>query len=358
MEVGAGPRHAGISYMIVSAHSADERMAPPLSVISRRDLVRRDTYQSASDYWLRVHRRAMACRFEVTLAGEDAGDVAAARAALDEIDIIEAHLSVFRESSTLTQVNRTAARHPVPLGDDLFDLLQLCRSLHDLTDGAFDVTATPLSRCWGFLRREGRVPTAGEISVARDVVGMHLVVLDQTRRTVRFDRAGVELNLGAIGKGWALDRVASMLRRDGASRALLSAGRSSIRAIGSPAGGWPIRLSSPRLDRPFAHVTLHDGALGTSGAGEQYFEIGGKRYGHVIDPRTGWPAEGALSVSVVTAEAAVADALSTAFFVGGLDLARRYCAADPFTLVIFVPDEAECRPVMIGHYPGADVEIA
>jgi thiamine biosynthesis lipoprotein len=333
-------------------------MAPPLSVISRRDLVRRDTYQAASDYWLRVHRRAMACRFEITLAGEDAGDVAAARAALDQIDAIEAHLTVFRESSTVTQVNRTAASHPVTVDDDLFDLLQRCRSLHDITDGAFDVTSTPLSRCWGFLRREGRLPTADEIGVARDVVGMRHVVLDPTRRTVRFNRAGVELNLGAIGKGWALDRVADTLRRNGVSRALLSAGHSSIHAIGSPAGGWPISLSSPRLDRPFAHLVLHYGALATSGAGEQYFEIDGKRYGHIIDPRTGWPARGALSVSVVSTEAAVADALSTAFFVGGLDLARRYCAAYPFTLVVLVPDEGERRPVVIGEYPGADVEIA
>jgi FAD:protein FMN transferase len=187
---------------------------------------------------------------------------------------------------------------------------------------------------------------------------MRHVVLDATRRTVRFDRAGVELNLGAIGKGWALDRVAQTLRDHGVARALLSAGHSSIRAIGSPAAGWPISLSSPRLDRPFARLTLHDGALGTSGAGEQYFEVDGKRYGHVIDPRTGWPAQSALSVSVVCTEAAVADALSTAFFVGGLDLARRYCAASPFTLVVCVPDDGKYRPVVIGGYPGADVEIA
>jgi FAD:protein FMN transferase len=333
-------------------------MALPLAVISRRDLARRDTYQPACDYWLRVHRRAMACRFEVTLAGEDAADVAAARAALDAIDAIEARLTVFRESSTVAHVNRAAADRPVGVDEDLFDLLQLCRGLHDVTDGAFDITSTPLSRCWGFLRREGRLPAANDVSSARDVVGMRHIILDDTRRTVRFDRAGVELNLGAIGKGWALDRVARTLRDDGVSRALLSAGRSSIRAIGSPAGGWPIGLSSPRLDRPFAHVALHSGALGTSGAGEQYFEVDGQRYGHVIDPRTGWPAQGALSVSVICTEAAVADALSTAFFVGGLDLARRYCAAYPLTLVVFVPDDGEHRRVVIGEYPGADVVIA
>jgi thiamine biosynthesis lipoprotein len=98
--------------------------------------------------------------------------------------------------------------------------------------------------------------------------------------------------------------------------------------------------------------------MGTSGAGEQFFEVNGKRYGHVIDPRTGWPAEGALSVSVLTTDAATADALSTAFFVGGADLARVYCTTHPDVLVVFTPDDRERRTVLIGDFAGADVEAA
>jgi thiamine biosynthesis lipoprotein len=186
-------------------------------------------------------------------------------------------------------------------------------------------------------------------------VGMHHVVTDPGARSVAFDDEGVELNFGAIGKGWALDRMAEMLAGQGVSHALLSAGRSSVRAIGAP---WAIALTSPRVDRPLAHVTLRCGALGTSGAGEQYFEAGGRRYGHVIDPRTGWPADGPLSVSVITSDAACADALSTAFFVGGADLARSYCDAHDDVLVVLTPDDDVRQPVVIGEYPGADVEVA
>jgi thiamine biosynthesis lipoprotein len=297
----------------------------------------------------------MACRFEVTLAGEHAEWVQAARTTLDAVDAIESQLTVFRDTSAVAELNRSGAAGPKRVDEDLFALVQLCQRLHDETHRAFDITSTPLSRCWGFLRREGRLPAARELASVMQCVGMHHVVTDPGARSVAFDDEGVELNFGAIGKGWALDRMAEMLAGQGVSHALLSAGRSSVRAIGAP---WAIALTSPRVDRPLAHVTLRCGALGTSGAGEQYFEAGGRRYGHVIDPRTGWPADGPLSVSVITSDAACADALSTAFFVGGADLARSYCDAHDDVLVVLTPDDDVRQPVVIGEYPGADVEVA
>jgi FAD:protein FMN transferase len=326
--------------------------------ISRRSLFDAASYATApeADYWLRVHRRAMACRFEVTLGGEDAVHVSAARQALDEVDAIEARLTVFRETSALVHVNRTAAAGPVALDDDLFGLLALCRQLHRETEGAFDVTSTPLSRVWGFLRREGRLPSEPEIASALGVVGMDRVSLDLARRAVCFDREGVELNLGAVGKGWALDAVARGLRARGVRRALLSAGRSSVLAIGSAGRGWPIDLTSPRVATRIARVHLRAGSLATSGTGEQYFEIDGRRFGHVLDPRTGWPAEsGVLGVSVIARRAAVSDALSTAFLVGGTDLARRYCAAHAPVMAVVMPADGT-PPEVIGHFPGAEVE--
>src|SRR5262249_38146341 len=153
-------------------------------------------------------RQAMACRFEVTLSDEDARFLPAARAALDEVDRIEDALTVFRETSEVAHVNREAAKGPVAVGSILFPLLERCRELHAATGGAFDPTATPLSRCWGFLAREGRLPPAAEIEAARALVGFQKLELDARARTVRFKTPGMSLSFGGIGKGYALDLVA------------------------------------------------------------------------------------------------------------------------------------------------------
>jgi thiamine biosynthesis lipoprotein len=332
--------------------------AQPRSTRSRRDFLtgvpRRRT--SAGDSWIRVHRRAMACKFEITLADTDAVWVPAARSALDEIDRIEDQLSVFRNTSTICHVNRCAAAAAVDLDEDVFELLQHSAELSRATDGAFDITSTPLSCCWGFLRREGRLPSIEAIAAARAVVGYRGVALDSGRRSVRFDRAGIELNLGAIGKGYALDRIAAGMRRAGVMDALLSAGCSSLLAIGGRDGGWKVDIVSPRAGRPLARVWLQDAALGTSGGGEQFVEVDGKRYGHVIDPRTGWPASGVLSASVIASSAASADALSTAFLVGGLELAERYCAEHSGVMALVTPDDGTERPLIFGKHPGARVK--
>lgn len=327
-------------------------------LISRRQLVTFDVSPvEYAEHWIRVHRRAMACRFEVLLAGEDARFVAAAREALDEADRIETALTVFRDTSELVRVNRTAGDGPAAVDAELLGLLTLCRELHDRTGRAFDVTSTPLSRCWGFLTREGRLPPPEAIDAARDLVGMHHVELDGVRQTVRFSRPGMELNLGSIGKGYALARMAALLQQRGVADALLSAGGSSVLALGGPSRGWMIDLRSRRVARPrLARLYLSNGAIGTSGAGEQYVDVGGTRYGHVLDPRTGWPASGLLSVSVVTGDAAVADALSTAFLVGGIELADQYCDAHPNTLAILTPDDGSEEPRVVGNFHGVVLE--
>lgn len=312
----------------------------------------------ARGYWIRVCRWAMACRFEITLAGEDGAFAPAAKAALDEIDQLEDELSVFRATSTISAVNRRAAEQPVVVPRYLIDLLAECQQLHRETDGAFDITSAPLSRCWGFLRRNGQVPDPEAIAASRALVGFDAVHLDRHERAVCFTRAGTELNMGAIGKGYALDRAGSGLRATGVQHALFSAGRSSILAIGGHGDGWQIELVSPQIAaRPLAILTLRDAAVGTSGAGVQFFVEDGRRYGHVIDPRTGWPARGVLSVSVVASDATRADALSTAFFVGGIALAERYCATHPDVLALVTPDAGSRRPVAVGGRSGVRLAI-
>jgi thiamine biosynthesis lipoprotein len=299
----------------------------------------------------------MACRFEVTLDQANARDVEAARRALDEADRLEAILTVFRETSEVSHVNRTAGDDDVRVGPELFELLQVSERLYQETGGAFDVTSNPLSKCWGFLRREGRIPEAPLLDEARAAVGMDKVALDVDRQTVRFDRPGVELNFGSIGKGYAMDRMAALLRKGGVRHALLSAGSSSVVALGGRGDAWPIDLRPRRARAAVARVLLRDGAVGSSGAGEQFFEIDGRRYGHVLDPRTGWPASGVLGVSVVTADAAVADALSTALLVEGESLAQPYCAAHPDTLVVLVSEAEPDHAQVFGSYSGARLTL-
>jgi FAD:protein FMN transferase len=298
----------------------------------------------------------MACRFEITLPGHAAGDIPAAREALDTVDAIEAALSVYRESSEVSALNRSAAESSVLASPELRELISRSRTLHALTGGAFDVTSTPLSRAWGFFRREGRLPDPAEIDAAMSRVGMDRLALDEKAGTVRFLEPGVEVNFNAIGKGYALDRMASGLRRRGVKHALLSAGGSSVLAVGGGRRGFAVDVRSRHATEPLARLRIRDAALGTSGASEQFFEVAGRRFGHVLDPRTGWPAQGALSVSVVADDAATADALATAFFVGGADLARSYCAEHPRTLALVTPDKAPREPQLFGDHEGVRFE--
>jgi thiamine biosynthesis lipoprotein len=302
----------------------------------------------------KVHRTAMACRFEVTLPPEDASHVDAARAALDEVDAVEAALTLFRDASEVSRVNRGAAEGPIPVGASTLALLSLCRELHVATGGAFDPATTALARCWGFVERRPRVPTEQEIEAARARSGLEKVLVDELSRTVRFAVPGVELNFGVVGKGWALDRVAAALRRKGVARALVSACGSSYRGWGGEA--WEAGLRPGGED--LGLVRLRDAALATSAAGEPRFEAGGRSFGRVLDPRTGWPAEGVRSASAVAPESAVADALWAAFLVGGPALAETFCAARPGTMALLVTEARPRQVQILGGREGVTVEPA
>jgi thiamine biosynthesis lipoprotein len=335
------------------------------SAISRRAMLALErprrpevTPETDAGFWIRVHRRAMACRFEITLSGEDSVFLESARNALTEVDRVEDRLTVFRETSDLVDLNRRAARESVALDAEMMSLLSTCRRLSVETEGAFDPTSTPLSRCWGFLKREGRLPLQTEIEAARGCVGINKVSFDADAATVQFQRDGVELNLGGIGKGYALDRVAALLIESGVEHVLISAGGSSLRAIGGRGGGFRVDLCSPARASPLVRLRLHDASLGTSGASLQFVEVEGRRYGHVIDPRTGWPASGVLSASVVADDAASADALSTAFLVGGEELARRYCKTHTNVAVFITPDTPQGRTLLVGHHAGLRIEAS
>jgi FAD:protein FMN transferase len=289
-----------------------------------------------SPYLVRFGREAMATDFQLFfVAGE--GDAEAALAALDVIDEVETQLTVYRATSELLEINRRAAAGPVAVEPRLFALLERAVRLFQETGGAYDITSGPLSRAWGFARRSGAVPNDLELDAARRLVGGEKLVLDAAAGTIRFTIPGVEINCNSLGKGYALDRAAELLAERGPANFLWHGGRSSVLARGTarpgatgPAVGWSIGVGHPlRPERRLAEIMLFDEAAGTSGAGYQFFRHEGKRYGHILDPRTGRPAEGVFSVTVVAPTAAEADALSTAFYVMGFAAAADYCSHRP-----------------------------
>jgi thiamine biosynthesis lipoprotein ApbE len=354
-------------------------------------------------------RAAMATRFEIVLYGRDPVRLrAAGEAALDEIERLEAQLSLYRATSEIAHINACAAHELVRVEPSLFRLLQQAKSLSEETNGAFDITIAPLMRLWGLMRGEnvppsravGRAypraasgstggasvpashlpPTSAQLKKTRAHVGMHLIELDPANFTIRFLRPGVMLDLGAIGKGYAIDQAAEILRDAGVKSALIHGGTSTVYAIGAPpnAPAWNIAIQhpdnepslhprgrpgdsaadqfpifsgrakppaeplptspSPPLEeragerRPFtplhtdstttptaplAIVPLRDEALSVSAIWGKTLKIGRKTYGHILDPRTGQPVQHAALSAVILPSATETDALSTALLTLG-----------------------------------------
>jgi thiamine biosynthesis lipoprotein len=268
-------------------------------------------------------RNAMATRFELVLVASGKINLrAAGEEALDEVDRLEARLSLYRPTSEIARVNAQAASEPVRVSPQVFRLLEQSQQLHLETSGAFDIAIAPLVRCWGFMNNAGRVPDPAEIEQVRQRSGMDHIILDKDSSTVRFDREGVMIDLGAIGKGYAIDRAAEILREAGVESALLHGGASTIYGIGSPPDqpGWKIAIAGcPDESRALDEVFLNDGALSVSAVWARSFEADGKKYGHVIDPRTGCPVNNAVLSAVALPSATESDALSTALLVLGIE---------------------------------------
>lgn len=300
---------------------------------------------------VRLETRAMACPWAVLLEPGRSEEVMIASEALDEVHRIEALLSVYRPNSAVSILNREAAGAPQEVSEELFHLLTECRRLWKETGGAFDPATQSLLTLWSRCRSESRVPADDEIATALYRSGMDHVVLHDVESTpgdsegvlsprVSFTTEGTGLNFGAIGKGYAIDRAAAILRERGMETFLVHGGFSSLRGIGGHAGqaGWPVGLKNPLFtDEAYLTLMIRDRALATSGSNVQFYRHQGRRYGHILDPRTGRPAEGLLSVSVLAETAAEADAVSTALYVLGLERAIDYCEAHPTIGAILTP---------------------
>lgn len=289
---------------------------------------------------VRLGMQAMACDFDVVLNPGPADRLEAASRALDLIGGLEDQLSVYRDYSEVSRLNATAAEQFVEVEARLFDLLRLAREVSAETSGGYDITTGPLIAVWRKCKAEYRLPTTDELAAGLELVGMSRVEFDESRNAIRFPRAGMQFNLGSIGKGYALDRAAEVLADGGVDEYLLHGGKSSLLGRGTHNGlpGWPIGISNPLFpEKTLATILLSNSGLSTSGSNIQYFRLEGKRYGHILDPRTGWPAEGLASVTVLAPTAASAEALSTAFFVIGVENARQYCHNHPQVQALLIP---------------------
>jgi thiamine biosynthesis lipoprotein len=252
---------------------------------------------------------------------------AAVDAAFDEVRRLDGLLSNYKPASELSKINQLAADHPVVVSQEVFDLLSACLEYSRLSDGAFDITVGDLMKVWGFYKGSGHLPKPGEVQAALKTVGWRKVRLDPEHRTVFFTEKGVELDPGGIGKGYAVDRVVKILKQKGLHSALVTAGGSSIYGLGSPPGesGWPIDIRNPFDEsKPEAEIVLADQSMSTSGSYEKFFTADGKVYSHIMDPRTGFPANGMISVSVIASRTLDSEAWTKPFFINGRDWASKH----------------------------------
>lgn len=266
-------------------------------------------------------RLAMGSELHLTALTADEPRARAAFAAVyAEFERLESLLSVWREGSDITRMNEAAGSGAIAVHADTRAVLAAAAEISAWTGGAFDITFGALAEVWKFDHdQDNHVPSAAEIAARLPRVDYRAVVVDEVRGTAAITRAGVRIHAGGIGKGYAVDKAVTLLRRAGLTNFMVQAGGDLY--VAGTAGGTPWRLGiqDPRgpADQPFALVELSDATLSTSGDYERFFEHGGVRYHHLLDPATGQPARGSRSVTVVTRAATRADGLSTGVFILG-----------------------------------------
>ena len=299
----------------------------------------------------RFSHEAMATTFEVIVVHEDQLYAQqAAIAAFHEVDRLEGELSRFIGNSDISRLNNLPANQALTVGFNTFECLQLSVRMYEQTTGAFDITIGPLLSCW--LNKDGtpRRPSAEELNLARQRTGTALLQLSEAEHTVQLLASPMQVDLGGIGKGYAVDRMAELLREWSINTALISGGYSTVLALEAPAGtkGWPVTLSNPADHKQIvAHPNLQHRAL--SGSGLQKGQ-------HIIDPRTAKPVENKRAAWSFAADAATADALSTAFMITSTDEIEQYCQHNTNTLAVIMLQDKETQKDMILHYGSREVD--
>ena len=265
----------------------------------------------------------MGTLFTITLYASDQTNAQlAARTAFERIAALDTIMSDYQADSELMRLCEQPVAKPVPVSADLFKVLEKSQRFSELSDGAFDVTVGPFVRLWRFARKKKVLPAPAEVAEAAHAVGFKNLQLDRKHRTVTLLAPGMRLDLGGIAKGFAADQALRVLRDHGINRALVAA--SGDIALGDPppdAKGWKTGITAIDVRTNDAHRTfvLRNAGISTSGDTEQYVEIGGIRYSHIVDPRTGLGLTNRIQVTVIAPDATTTDALATALCVLGVE---------------------------------------
>jgi len=289
---------------------------------------------------VRLETTAMGCPWCIIMNPGPPQQVMAASDAFLMVHDCEQMLTVYRDDSEIAIVNRDAFQAPVEVSPELFAFLITCRELFESTEGSFDPTAGALIDLWKAARVDGTIPDNDAVQSALARTGMQHVGLDDVERTVRFGVDGLKFDFGAIGKGDGIDKAAEYLTEQRIDSYLIHGGHSSLFARGTHAqhDGWPVGIKNPLFtNKRYATLILKDQGMATSGSNIQFFRHQGQRYGHILDPKTGQPADRFLSVTVLAPTAIEADAISTAFYSMGLESALQYCDDHPSIGAILIP---------------------
>jgi thiamine biosynthesis lipoprotein len=260
--------------------------------------------------------------FQVTALDPRQADAEkAVEAAFAEIDRIEALISSWDPQSQTSAINRQAGQQPVQVDRELYELIRRSKKVSELTRGIFDISYASMDAVWKFDGSMTDIPSEAEIARSVELIGYEHIILDDERSTVFLQREGMKIGFGAIGKGYAANRCKALMQEMGINNGVVNAGGDLV-SWGKQAGGddWTIGIANPALEESaISWLSVNDMAVVTSGNYERYVEIDGKRFSHIIDPRTGWPAEALKSVTIICPDAELADALATSVFIMGIE---------------------------------------
>ncbi|HMO15917.1 MAG TPA: FAD:protein FMN transferase [Pirellulaceae bacterium] len=344
-----------------AVESLRDTLNPPAESLMPSQLIGSSESRQQASHVLQFSKKAMGCQFEFIFNGTQYPRVADVVAcAFELIEQIEAEISIYRPHSPISQLNRNQPGQPVQFSPRAIKCFQVAQEVSELTKGAFDITSGKLSEIWGFEQRAPAVPEPSQLGSLLNSVDFRSIEVDAVQGYVALRKANAKLNFGGIGKGFAIDECRELLLAAGVTDFLIHGGQSSVAAngnrrtenndvAGQMKSGWRIGLTDPLIaESRLKEVRLVERCMGTSGSARQALFHQGKRLSHILDPRTGWSGEGAVSATVIADSAAVADALATAFCVMSRTEVERLCHALPeIAAVTFWLDRGQKMPEMV-----------